>query len=177
MKDLNQVHDWEAFKARIRELTGARTQVEMATLLGIRQSSISDAKRRGTCPPEWQMQFVRNGLNPVWILTGEGPKFLLASEDGVGVAPGAVLEAMRPMPEPEGVAERMQALGADIARMLPGHSLGLFVLPTALASKSGRCLVCGGEGGEHKSACPLSGLFTLPYFGAVRADVAQGGTA
>ena len=38
---------------RIKLITGKRTQTELADLLGIRQSSVSDAKRRGKIPSGW----------------------------------------------------------------------------------------------------------------------------
>lgn len=38
---------------RIRFITGTETQAELADLLGVRQSFISDAKRRGKIPSSW----------------------------------------------------------------------------------------------------------------------------
>lgn len=62
---------------RIREVTNAPTQVALAKVLGIRQSSISDAKRRGSIPPEWYLTlFDRFGLNPDWLKKGVGPMYL-----------------------------------------------------------------------------------------------------
>ena len=63
--------------ARIFEITECTTQIELAEMLNIRQSSISDAKRRGAIPPDWQVKLLRlKGVNPDWILTGEGAKYL-----------------------------------------------------------------------------------------------------
>lgn len=57
-----------------------RTQKELAELLSIQQSSISDAKRRNTIPAEWLVKLLRlKGINPEWILTGFGPKRLGAA--------------------------------------------------------------------------------------------------
>lgn len=62
---------------RIKKATGARTQVELASLLGIRQSSISDAKRRNSVPADWYMKLYRNlGLNPEWLSDGIEPMYL-----------------------------------------------------------------------------------------------------
>lgn len=62
---------------RIRMATNARTQMELADLLGIRQSSISDAKRRNSVPADWYMKlFEKLNLNPDWLKTGNGPQFL-----------------------------------------------------------------------------------------------------
>ncbi|KUG29122.1 putative dna-binding protein [hydrocarbon metagenome] len=66
----------EAFE-RIKKATGLRTQVEVAKLLDIRQSSISDAKRRKSIPDGWLIKLYQlYGLNPNWILDGEQPQFL-----------------------------------------------------------------------------------------------------
>ena len=63
--------------SRVFEAAGCRTQEELASLLGIRQSAISDAKRRGSVPAEWLISLFRlRNINPEWILTGCGPKFL-----------------------------------------------------------------------------------------------------
>lgn len=62
---------------RIKLITGKKTQVELAELLGIKQSSISDAKRRGSIPANWLIMLIRlNFANPEWILTGDGPLFV-----------------------------------------------------------------------------------------------------
>jgi phage repressor protein C with HTH and peptisase S24 domain len=66
----------EAFD-RIKKATGMRTQVEIAKLLDIRQSSISDAKRRQSIPDSWLIKlFQIYNLNPNWLLDGEAPQFL-----------------------------------------------------------------------------------------------------
>jgi len=63
--------------SRVFEAAGCRTQIELANLLGIRQSSISDAKKRNSIPAEWLVTLLRlRGVNPEWILSGDGPKFL-----------------------------------------------------------------------------------------------------
>jgi hypothetical protein len=62
---------------RIKRATGARTQVDLAAILGIRQSSISDAKRRQSVPADWLLKLFRShGLNPDWITGGEPPQVL-----------------------------------------------------------------------------------------------------
>jgi hypothetical protein len=66
----------DAFE-RIKKATGLRTQVEVAKLLDIRQSSISDAKRRKSIPDGWLIKLYQlYGLNPNWVLEGEQPQFL-----------------------------------------------------------------------------------------------------
>ncbi|MDR3074116.1 MAG: helix-turn-helix domain containing protein [Deltaproteobacteria bacterium] len=62
---------------RVFEAANCRTQEELAGLLGIRQSAISDAKRRGSVPSEWLVCLFRlRNVNPEWVLTGCGPRFL-----------------------------------------------------------------------------------------------------
>lgn len=66
---------------RIRMATNAKTQLELANLLEIRQSSISDAKRRDSVPSEWYMKlFEKFGLNPDWLKNGIGPMYLRTDE-------------------------------------------------------------------------------------------------
>ena len=63
--------------SRLYAATGCHTQVQLAKLLEIRQSSISDAKKRSSIPAEWLVKLLRlKGVNPEWILTGLGPKKL-----------------------------------------------------------------------------------------------------
>ncbi len=66
----------EAYE-RIKFATHTKTQVELAQVLDIRQSSISDAKRRNSVPSDWVMKlFEKFGLNPDWIKQGIGPMYL-----------------------------------------------------------------------------------------------------
>lgn len=62
---------------RIKQATNTRTQVELASVLDIRQSSISDAKRRNSIPSDWYMKlFEQFGLNPDWLKKASGPMYL-----------------------------------------------------------------------------------------------------
>jgi len=62
---------------RIRLAINTRTQVQLADVLEIRQSSISDAKRRDSIPAEWYLKlFKKFGLNPDWLEDGTGPWYL-----------------------------------------------------------------------------------------------------
>ncbi len=67
--------------ARVYEVAECRTQLELSQVLEIRQSSISDAKRRNSIPSDWLIKLLRlKQINPHWILTGQGSKFLVSSE-------------------------------------------------------------------------------------------------
>lgn len=62
---------------RIKKATGARTQVQLAEVLDVRQSSISDAKRRCSIPAEWFLKLYRShGLAPDWLSEGTEPVYL-----------------------------------------------------------------------------------------------------
>ena len=68
--------------SRVFEAAGCTTQNELAKVLQIRQSSISDAKKRGSVPADWLVKLLRlRGINPDWILLGTEPKFLTPGAD------------------------------------------------------------------------------------------------
>lgn len=90
---------------RIKLATNCRTQVELAELLNIRQSSISDAKRRDSVPGDWYMKlFERFGLNPDWLKYGAGPLYL-RTEKGYC-----------PQEAPQALAETVACYGDDFTR-------------------------------------------------------------
>lgn len=71
---------------RLKEATGARTQLELAMKLHVRQSSISEAARRRKVLDTWYMKLAENfGLNPLYLKWGVGLKRLLV--DGGGITP------------------------------------------------------------------------------------------
>ena len=75
--DENPMNIFAAQMERIKFVTGKRTQVELAEFLGIRQSSISDAKRRGKIPSGWLVILMRvKNVHPEWILSGNGLCFM-----------------------------------------------------------------------------------------------------
>lgn len=62
---------------RILEVTGIRSQSELADALGINRSGITHARRKNEIPDRWIVKLYRKfGLNPVWIETGAGRVFL-----------------------------------------------------------------------------------------------------
>ena len=70
---------------RIKFATNARTQVELAEMLEIRQSSISDAKRRRSIPAEWYIKlYDKFGLSLDWLRWRSGPMY---SKDKASVVP------------------------------------------------------------------------------------------
>lgn len=65
--------DFTAAMARIQAITNTRTQVELAAVLDIRQSSISDAKRRQSIPDSWLQALI-------WKFDAS-PRFILGESD------------------------------------------------------------------------------------------------
>ena len=76
-------YDFEGAIKRVFEAAECRTQVELANFLQVRQSSVSDAKRRKSIPSEWLVKlFEKKRISPDWILYGEGGKHLVALDAG-----------------------------------------------------------------------------------------------
>lgn len=62
---------------RIMGITKCDTQVALAEYLEMRQSSISDAKKKLYIPSDWYLKlFQKDGINPEWVRTGTGPTHL-----------------------------------------------------------------------------------------------------
>ena len=68
--------------ARVFEAAGCRTQLELAAILDVTQSAVSDAKRRGVIPADWLIKLLQlRGVNPIWVKNGIEPKFLAPSDN------------------------------------------------------------------------------------------------
>ena len=84
----------DAFDAQLQRVFAAakcRTQLALADFLGIKQSSVSDAKRRKSIPPDWLVKlFEKRRINPDWIYTGTGGQFLPPAVDGEEAALPAI---------------------------------------------------------------------------------------
>ena len=122
----------EAF-GRIKAVLGVRTQMQIAEKLGVRQSSISDAKRRCSIPAEWLLRIWRaTGYSPDWILEGDDSmhRFAVPSNEA-GHPVDAV--AMRRSIEAEiraeldnlsmeQLIERLQDIRPDIEFVIPARA-------------------------------------------------------
>lgn len=65
---------FEAGFERMKTTLGFKNQKELADILEIRQSSISDAKRRDVIPADWAIKLLRKErINPHWIYVGLHP--------------------------------------------------------------------------------------------------------
>ncbi|CAK7003378.1 MAG: hypothetical protein DELT_00124 [Desulfovibrio sp.] len=117
--------DFESQYSRLLEATGCRTQTQLAAVLEIRQSSISDAKRRKVVPSDWLIKlFEKKRVNPQWIRTGLGGKVLLAVDE-TGNIPVMSITAIERRPVEECTLDE---LVAELARR---------ILPQALAALQG----------------------------------------
>ena len=80
MPDISSSYDNFSLQfERICEATGCRTQVELAALLGIKQSSVSIVKKQGRIPKSWLVTLYALGINPEWIMSGKGQKLIATS--------------------------------------------------------------------------------------------------
>lgn len=79
-----RVEAFEAAMERIKKVFGVRTQVQLAEVLDVRQSSISDARRRCSIPAGWLLKIWRlSGYSPDWIMDGDdcGHRFAVAANE------------------------------------------------------------------------------------------------
>ena len=75
---------FESQYKRLLKATGCGTQTALASVLEVRQSAISDAKRRKAVPAGWLLKlFEKKRINPDWVRTGVGPMRLESSMDTV----------------------------------------------------------------------------------------------
>ncbi len=88
MREREHIPNYDEAVKRLYAAAGVRTQLELAAVLGIRQSSVSDAQRRRTLPADWLMTLLREmSVNPNWILFGDEPRLLPGrggGKDGAG---------------------------------------------------------------------------------------------
>ncbi len=73
---LEERQDFNAIMQRLYEATETKTQQQLATILEVQQSSISDSKRRESIPDSWLITLLtKKNINPLWVLDGTEPKF------------------------------------------------------------------------------------------------------
>lgn len=78
--------DFDSVWKRIQQRAGVKKQYELAAILGIASSNISDAKNRGTFPLEWAYKLASGlDISLDWLLRGKEKK-----EEGVLQEPGRV---------------------------------------------------------------------------------------
>lgn len=148
---------FESVVDRIKEATGTRTQVELALVLGIRQSSISDAKRRNSVPADWFLTLFREyGLNPDWLAFGRGPEYIKTKEGYTPFDQPALSEALRedgspygePMASTKVVTYYAMAGGTTEEGTWKPRAAGKLAIPSAYDRKSLLVVRMDGSGME-----------------------------
>lgn len=137
--------DFDETFERIKLATKTRTQVELAKVLDIRQSSISDAKRRNSVPSDWVVKlFDQFGLSPDWLRKGVGPMYLRTDQGYIPVEGPAV-----------GVSEDVSRYDSAAAKNLvtPVYSTADTGAPDHALASVGRLSI------PHSFSCP--GLLVL----------------
>ena len=83
---------------RLQAAAGTRMFRDLAAVLGVKPSAVSDAKRRGRIPMAWIDEVARShGVSAEWILTGAGSR-RAASEQTDGDAEEAIRSVLRGVP-------------------------------------------------------------------------------
>lgn len=83
---------------RIFEAADCCTQAQLAAVLEVRRSSISDALRRKIVPRTWPEKLLqKKGVNPEWIRSGTGPKYLAPASPADAVPPVIGIADLRPL--------------------------------------------------------------------------------
>ena len=78
----------DAFLQRTFAATGIETQMALASLLGVNRAAISMAKKKGKVPEKWALKLAElHGLNPRWLLEGQGDRYMRGknTEDTVAI--------------------------------------------------------------------------------------------
>lgn len=75
-------NSFEKQMQRVYAITGAKTQVELAALLDVKQSTVANSKKRRNVPDRWLIRLLcRLSVNPDWVLTGKGKPYLDVAYD------------------------------------------------------------------------------------------------
>ncbi len=76
-------HRFDIFFERVVQATGLRTLSDLADLLRVNRSAVTQARKKDSIPATWLLHLYREkGLNPDWLEGGPGPDIL--SLDGEG---------------------------------------------------------------------------------------------
>jgi len=73
--------EFAAAYMRLLQVFGVNTQVQLAECLGVKQSSVADAKKRHSIPDGWLLTaLMHKAVNPSWVLRGQGGQYLQPSD-------------------------------------------------------------------------------------------------
>ena len=69
--------EFDNFLQRVYDAAGIDSQTDLARVLGVNRSAVTQARKKGAIPDRWLLQLFRAyGLNPAWLETGNGTTFL-----------------------------------------------------------------------------------------------------
>ena len=70
-------HDFDQVIQRVFKATGIESQTELAKVLQVNRSAVTQARKKGCVPDRWLLLLYREfGLSPEWMETGMGRIFL-----------------------------------------------------------------------------------------------------
>jgi phage repressor protein C with HTH and peptisase S24 domain len=76
-------HRFNIFFERITQATGLRTLSDLADLLEVNRSAITQARKKDSVPATWLLHLYRvKGLNPDWLEGGPGPDIIALDSQG-----------------------------------------------------------------------------------------------
>lgn len=68
---------FNAFFERVSNTLGIGSLSELADILKVNRSSVTQARKKDSVPSNWLLELFRSyGLNPDWLESGSGPEFL-----------------------------------------------------------------------------------------------------
>jgi SOS-response transcriptional repressor LexA len=71
------------FFARVSEAVGVSTPTELAKILNVNRSAVTQARKKNSVPATWMLSLFKNyGLNPEWLETGKLPQVIKGSNHG-----------------------------------------------------------------------------------------------
>lgn len=69
--------DFNDFLKRVFEAAGIDSQTDLARILKVNRSAVTQARKKGAIPDRWLLQLYRSyGLSPEWLETGKGHVFM-----------------------------------------------------------------------------------------------------
>jgi SOS-response transcriptional repressor LexA len=76
-------HRFDIFFERVAQTTGLRTLSDLADLLGVNRSAVTQARKKDSIPATWLLHLYRQkGLNPDWLEGGPGPDIVALDPQG-----------------------------------------------------------------------------------------------
>lgn len=143
------------FFERVRAEAGISSQQELATLLGVNRSAITQAKQRDAVPRTWLLSLSRSlGLNPDWLESGRGQVRLGAPRPQASGTAQASPASHDAATTPDHPAQLSSEACAPLTNVRPE------VVPLALVPKVAAVLCAGGgsfeTGSEPVASVPFA---------------------